>query len=132
MERDRLIREREIDFARQEISVLIDSLDDVEELLNTVTPKLENGNLELEGTTWRKIYRRFGTNPKRAEQIINKMKALERQPNFLSKKFKDILQRGKLFYGEGKDDFYDIDELQKKFRAIQLPKMKQLIMKYYG
>ena len=66
VERDRLIREREIDFARQEISVLIDSLDDVEELLNTVTPKLENGNLELEGTTWRKIYRRFGTNPKRA------------------------------------------------------------------
>ena len=122
VERDRLIREREIDFARQEISVLIDSLDDVEELLNTVTPKLENGNLELEGTTWRKIYRRFGTNPKRAEQIINKMKALERQPNFLSKKFKDILQRGKLFYGEGKDDFYDIDELQKKFRALAVKK----------
>lgn len=117
-ERDRLIRERKIKFAVEEISVLFDSLDDVEKLLDNVTLKLKDGNLEIEGTGWRKIYRRFGTNPKKAEQIINKLKALKSQPKFLTKKFKDILQRGKLFYGDGQDDFFDIDKLEKEARAL--------------
>jgi len=120
VERDRLIGERKIKFAVKEISVLFDSLDDVEELLDSVTLKLKDGNLEIEGTGWRKIYRRFGTNPKKAEQIINKLKALKGQPTLLSKKFKDILQRGKLFYGDGKDDFFDISELEKRARTLAL------------
>ena len=119
-QRDRLIREKRIKFAVEEISVLFDSLDDVAELLDKVTLKLTDGNLEIEGTGWRKIYRRFGTNPKRAEQIINKMNALKGQPKFLTKKFKGLLQRGKLFYGDGKDDFFDIDKLEKEARDLAL------------
>jgi len=111
--RDKLIQEQKEKRAFTEISVISDSIDDIENLLKNIKLSKEKGNLTA--TDWRKNYRTFGTNENRSERIINLMNSIKRQPQFLLNKNKDILQRGILTYNENE---INVAELSKKVGEI--------------